>query len=113
MKEKAEELGVSLDCRQTNHEGVMLDLLQSGYDGAVVNAGAYTHTSIALMDCIQGMQLPTVEVHITDITKREDFRQVSYLGKVCIARVMGKGFAGYEEALDILVAYLHNKKKES
>ena len=93
---------------QSNHEGALVDAIQQAYfvgvDGIVINPGAYTHTSIALLDAVKSVGIPTVEVHISDVTTREEFRQVSYIRAACSGTVMGKGFDGYVEALDLLIA---------
>lgn len=84
-----------------------MDAIQQAYfdgvDGIVLNPAAYTHTSVALCDAVKAVAIPTVEVHISDVTQREDFRQVSYVRSACVATVMGKGFAGYLEAMDLLL----------
>lgn len=91
---------------QSNHEGALVDRIQDAYrdgtDGIVINPGAYTHTSIALLDAVKSVDIPTVEVHISKVEEREDFRQVSYIRAACIATITGKGFDGYLEAIDIL-----------
>ena len=100
-KSAAEE-GLEVDCRQSNHEGTLVDWIQEaadGYDGIVINPGAYTHTSIALLDALKAVNLPAVEVHISDVSKREDFRQVSYVRMACVKTYMGLGFEGYRQAL--------------
>ena len=92
---------------QSNHEGTLVDLIQEAlgvYDGIVLNPAAYTHTSVALLDALKAVRIPTVEVHISDVTKREAFRQVSYVREACIATVAGHGFRGYLEAMDLLLA---------
>ena len=97
---------VELTYLQSNHEGVLIDTLQDwGYrlDGIVLNAAAYTHTSIALRDTIAAIDVPVVEVHITDISGREPFRRNSLLSDVCTATIMGKGLAGYKEAIETLI----------
>ena len=102
----AAQHGMELDCRQTNHEGVLVDWIQQaldGYDGIVINPGAYTHTSIALLDAVKAVGIPTVEVHISKPEQREAFRQVSYIRSACVATISGKGFAGYLEAINILL----------
>lgn len=95
---------------QTNHEGVLIDLLQEyGFgkaDAIVLNAGGYTHTSIAIRDCIAAIETPVVEVHISDISTREPFRRFSYLTDVCCRTIMGLGLEGYKNAID----YLLNKQ---
>ncbi len=90
---------------QSNHEGALVDRIQAAYfegtDGIVINPGAYTHTSIALLDAVKAVGIPTVEVHISKVEEREAFRQVSYIRAACMATVTGKGFAGYLEAIDL------------
>lgn len=91
---------------QSNHEGDLVDRIQAAYtdgtDGIVINPGAYTHTSIALLDAVKSVAIPTVEVHISKVEEREDFRQVSYIRAACIGTVTGEGFDGYLHAIDIL-----------
>ena len=98
---------VNVTCRQSNHEGDLVDWIQEayfeGFDGIVINPGAYTHTSIALLDAVKGVGLPTVEVHISDVTRREDFRQVSYIRAACVGSVIGQGTDGYLQAMDRLI----------
>ncbi len=97
--------GIEVDFYQSNHEGYLVDKIQQAYgevDGIVINPGAYTHTSIALLDAVKSVGIPTVEVHISDPDEREDFRKVSYIRLACIATVKGKGFDGYLEAIDLL-----------
>ena len=97
-------LGVEVTFYQSNHEGALVDAIQQAYyDGVVCNPGADTHTSVALLDALKTVGIPTVEVHISDVSLREEFRQISYIRAACVATVMGKGFAGYTEAMDILV----------
>ena len=101
--------GVQVTVRQTNHEGTLVDEIQGAlgvYDGIVINPAAYTHTSIALLDAVKAVGIPTVEVHISDVSRREAFRKVSYIRQACIATVAGKGFDGYLEAIDLLIASL-------
>jgi 3-dehydroquinate dehydratase II len=103
---RAEELGHSLRAFQSNHEGALIDQLHQSRrwaNGVIFNPGAFTHTSYALRDAIAGTKLRVVEVHLTDITRREPWRRVSVLEDVCVHRVMGKGIAGYVEALEWLV----------
>ena len=103
----ADARGVEVCCLQSNHEGQLVDWIQQAlfdnFDGIVINPGAYTHTGIALLDAVKGVGLPTVEVHISDLSKREDFRRVSYIRAACIASVVGHGTDGYLEAMDILI----------
>lgn len=104
----AEEIGCDVECFQSNHEGAIVDKIQEAYgvfDGIVINPAAYTHTSIAILDALKSVGLPSVEVHISDITKREDFRQISYAGMACEEHIIGKGIDGYRLAME----YLHNK----
>ena len=91
---------------QSNHEGVLVDKIQEAYgvfDGIVINPAAYTHTSVAILDALKAVALPAVEVHLSDVSQREAFRQISYIRDACIATVTGKGIAGYLEAIDILI----------
>ena len=93
-------------CYQSNHEGDLVDKIQEAYfngaDGIVINPGAYTHTSVALLDAVKAIGLPTVEVHISDVSKREDFRQISYIRAACVKTISGHGTDGYIEAIDFL-----------
>ena len=105
----AEMRGVEVKLAQSNHEGALVDEIQAAYgdcDGIVINPGAYTHTSIALLDAVKAVGLPTVEVHISDVSKREDFRQISYIRAACLATIAGHGTAGYMEAIDLLIGHL-------
>lgn len=99
----AEKKGLAIDCRQSNHEGVLVDLIQAAYgiyDGIILNPGAYTHTSIALLDALQAVGIPTVEVHISDVAKREPFRQTSFVALYAEKRIIGQGLQGYLSAID-------------
>ncbi len=100
------ERNVEVICRQSNHEGDLVDWIQEAYfegaDGIVINPGAYTHTSIAILDAVKAVRIPTVEVHISKVEKREDFRQVSYIRSACVKTITGHGLAGYTEAIDYL-----------
>ena len=104
--EHCKELGIEAICRQSNHEGDLVDWIQEAYfegaDGIVINPGAYTHTSIALLDAVKSVSLPTVEVHISKVEEREDFRQVSYIRAACVKTITGHGTRGYLEAIDYL-----------
>ena len=105
IKKWATELGVEVKLFQSNHEGTIIDAIQAAYgkfDGIIINPAGYTHTSVAIPDAIKAVGIPTVEVHISDIDKREEFRKVSYVRSACIATIKGKGFPGYREALEIL-----------
>ena len=106
LDEWAQELGVQIEHYQSNHEGCLVDRIQQAigvFDGIVINPAAYTHTSIALLDAVKAVGIPTVEVHISKVEEREDFRQVSYIRQACIATITGKGFDGYLEAIDTLM----------
>lgn len=102
-----EKTGAEVSFFQSNHEGALVDAIQQAYfdgvGGIVLNPAAYTHTSVALLDALKAVAIPTVEVHISDVSAREDFRRVSYVRPACVATVTGKGFAGYLEAVDILL----------
>ncbi len=106
--------GVGVEFYQSNHEGDLVDAIQRAYfdnlDGIVINPGAYTHTSIAILDAVKAVNIPTIEVHISDVSSREDFRQISYIRQVAKATISGKGFAGYNEAIDILIEGIKGKK---
>lgn len=102
------EKGVEVDFFQSNHEGAIVDRIQAAYgkyNGLVINPAAYTHTSIAIPDAIKAVGLPAVEVHLSDISAREEYRRVSYTSEACIATIAGRRFAGYADAVDILCAY--------
>lgn len=106
VKRRAMELGVEVELFQSNHEGSLVDEIQRAYgriDGIVINPGAYTHTSIALLDALKAVGIPTVEVHISAVEKREDFRQVSFVRAACVKTITGHGIKGYEEAMQFLV----------
>ncbi len=102
----AKERGAEVELYQSNHEGDLVDKIQSAYgnaDGIVINPAAYTHTSVALLDAVKAVSIPTVEVHISDVSKREDFRQVSYIRAACVATIAGHGIDGYLEAMELLM----------
>ena len=107
IKKHADAIGAEIELFQSNHEGALVDKIQEAYfqgmDGIVINPGAYTHTSIALLDAVLSVKIPTVEVHISKIEEREDFRQISYIRRACISTISGKGFAGYTEACDLII----------
>ena len=108
IKDVANKKGIKVKCFQSNHEGEIVDEIQLAYnvyDGIIINAGAYTHTSIAILDALKSVQIPTVEVHISDINEREEFRKFSYIGLYAEKQIIGHGFKGYIEALE----YLANK----
>ena len=102
----AQTRGVSVVFFQSNHEGALVDRIQEAYgntDGIVINPGAYTHTSIALLDAVKAVGIPTVEVHISDVARREPFRSVSYIRAACVGSIIGHGTDGYLEAMDLLI----------
>ncbi len=111
IEAEAARLGVTVECYQSNHEGDLVDKIQAAYgksDGILINPAAYTHTSVALLDAVKAVQIPTVEVHISDPDTRDEFRKISYIRQACIATVKGKGFPGYLEGLQILVQHIKN-----
>ncbi len=106
IQRHCEQKGILVDTFQSNHEGDLVDKIQSAYgdaDGIVINPGAYTHTSIAILDAVKSVGLPTVEVHISKVEEREDFRQISYVRQACVKTVTGHGTDGYLEAIDFLI----------
>ena len=108
----AGELGIEMEHYQSNHEGCLVDKIQAAYgnfDGIVINPAAYTHTSIAILDALKAVAIPAVEVHISDVKSREDFRQISYAGKACIKTIMGQGLDGYRQAMAYLVQVLSSE----
>ncbi len=105
IKNHAAKIGCEVELFQSNHEGDLVDSIQKAYgvfDGIVINPAAYTHTSVAILDALKAVGIPAVEVHISDVSKREDFRQISYVRAACIATITGHGTDGYLEAMDIL-----------
>ena len=107
IREEANRLGVEVSFFQSNHEGALVDAIQQAYfnkvDGIIINPAAYTHTSVALLDAVKAVGIPTVEVHVSDPDTREEFRHVSYIRAACVGTVRGHGLPGYLEALRILV----------
>lgn len=106
IKKHCDSLKVSVEFYQSNHEGALVDKIQQSYgnvDGIVINPGAYTHTSVALLDAVKSVGIPTVEVHISDPVTREEFRKISYIRLACIKTIKGLGFKGYLDAVDFLV----------
>jgi len=100
-----ENIGVECEIYQSNHEGDLVDIIQAAYqkvDGIVINPGAYTHTSIAILDALKAVSIKTVEVHISDVSTREAFRQISYIRDYCVKSIIGHGLNGYIEAIDYL-----------
>ena len=105
IKAHAEKLGVEVELYQSNHEGDLVDKIQEAYgriDGIVINPGAYTHTSVAILDALKAVAIPSVEVHISEVDKREEFRQISFVRLACFATITGHGLDGYLEAMDML-----------
>ncbi|MBQ7295084.1 MAG: type II 3-dehydroquinate dehydratase [Clostridia bacterium] len=97
--------GIDCECYQSNHEGCLVDKIQEAYgntDGIVINPGAYTHTSVAILDAVKSVSIPTVEVHISKVEEREDFRQISYIRLAAVKTITGHGTDGYLEAIDFL-----------
>lgn len=102
-----EKKGVTTEIYQSNHEGDLVDKIQEAYgvfDGIVINPGAYTHTSIAILDALKSVSIPAVEVHISKVEEREDFRQISYVRAACVKTITGHGLAGYIEGMDFLIS---------
>ena len=111
LEKTAEEENLEIEQYQSNHEGCLVDKIQSAYgnaDGIVINPAAYTHTSIAILDALKAVGIPAVEVHISDVSQREAFRQISYAGLACCKTIMGHGITGYREA----ILYLKNLLNE-
>ena len=109
VSEYAAEKGVFVEFLQSNHEGDLVDAIQRAdgvFDGVVLNAGGYTHTSVALLDAIRAVSVPVAEVHLTDPDKREEFRKVNFIRPAAAVSVVGKGVSGYNEALDLLIERL-------
>lgn len=106
LRDYAAARNVEVELYQSNHEGDLVDKIQAAWgntDGIVINPGAYTHTSVALLDAVKAVGIPTVEVHISDVSKREAFRQVSYIRAACVATISGHGLDGYIEAMALLI----------
>ena len=114
IKAYAKSRKIRVKCLQSNHEGTLVDMIHGAYfhgaSGIVFNPGAYTHTSIALLDALKATRIPTVELHISDVDAREDFRKTSYIRPACIATVSGHGTDGYLEAIDILMTHKEEQK---
>ena len=114
IEQTAQEENLEIHQYQSNHEGCLVDKIQEAYgkfDGIVINPGAYTHTSIALLDALKAIGIPTVEVHISDVSKREDFRQLSYVRLACCKTIAGHGLEGYREAI-LYLKDLLSKERE-
>ena len=115
IKRTADDEGIEVELFQSNHEGAIVDKIQEAYsvfDGIVINPAAYTLTSVAILVALKAVSIPAVEVHISDDSKRDDFRQISYGGKACIKTYMGLGFDGYDEAIRYLKGYLSHAAGE-
>lgn len=107
IKKHAKENGIKVKCFQSNYEGALVTEIQKAYkkfDGIVINPGAYTHTSVAILDALKSVNIPTVEVHITEVNEREEFRKISFVKEYAIKTITGKGFDGYLIAMDLLNA---------
>lgn len=106
IRNHANEIGVEIEFFQSNHEGALIDEIQKAYfdkvDGIVFNPAGYTHTSVAIADALKAVGIPTIEVHISDVDKRESFRKISFVRDVAVATIKGLGFDGYLKAMDIL-----------
>ena len=112
LEQTAREEGIEIEQYQSNHEGCLVDRIQEAYgrvDGIVINPAAYTHTSVAILDALKAVSIPSVEVHISDVDSREAFRQISYAGLACIKTIKGQGLDGYRQAILFLKEYLRNQ----
>ncbi len=112
LNKKAKNLDVELTCKQTNHEGALIEEIQQAngkFDGIILNAGGYTHTSVALRDAIAAVSTPIVEIHLTNIHGREDFRHNSLISPVCIGQISGFGAYSYDLGLNAIVEYVNKK----
>lgn len=113
IMDHAKKTGIEVEVMQSNHEGDLVDMLQDCYgkiDGIVINPGAYTHTSVAILDALKAVSIPAVEVHISKVDEREDFRQISYIRKACVKTITGHGVNGYLEAIDHLISREDGKR---
>ena len=116
LRETAGEIGAEVEIFQSNHEGVLVDKIQAAYgvfDGIVFNPAAYTHTSVALLDALKAVSIPTVEVHLSDPDTREEFRKTSYVRLACLKTVKGLGFESYRQAMKFLAEYLREREKKA
>ena len=112
LEETARDLHIEIEQYQSNHEGDLVDKIQWAYgkaDGIVINPAAYTHTSVAILDALKAVNIPAVEVHISDVDAREPFRKISYAGLACCKTIKGHGLAGYREAIEYLEALVCNR----
>ena len=115
LKEICEVEGIEVSFFQSNHEGAIVDAIQEAYgniDAIVINPAAYTHTSVAILDALKAVSVPAVEVHLSDVDAREEFRRISYVSLACLKTVKGKGFEGYREAILYLKEYLSQQGGE-
>lgn len=114
LKEEAEKRGIELDIRQSNHEGVLIDWVHEAllkkFDGIIFNPGAYTHYSYALHDAVKAAALPTVEVHLSNVHAREEFRRTSVIAPACLGQISGFGPEGYVLAMDALLKYVKERR---
>ena len=114
ISEHCRNKGVDCEFFQSNHEGDLVDYIQKAYfdsfDGIVINPGAYTHTSVAILDAVKATRIPTVEVHISDVDNRDEFRKISYIRQACISCISGRGLKGYCDAVDTLISYIGDRK---
>jgi len=111
IKNVCEKKNIEVEIFQSNHEGEIVDKIQNAYgktDGIIINPAAYTHTSIAILDALKAVNIPTVEVHLSDLSSREDFRQISYIRDFCLTTFAGLGVEGYKKAIDFLENYIKN-----
>lgn len=115
ISKTAEEDEIEVECFQSNYEGAIVDKIQQAYgsvDGIVINPAAYTHTSVAILDALKAVMIPAVEVHISDVSKREDFRQISYARLACVKTIIGEGIRGYVSAIRFLEEYIDNSLRK-
>ena len=115
IRDSAQALGLEVELFQSNYEGAIVEKIQWAYgkmDGIVINPAAYTHTSVAILDALKAVALPAAEVHITDVTKREPFRQISYAGMACQGHFIGQGLQGYLNAVDFLIETVENSEQK-
>ncbi|MCR4940659.1 MAG: 3-dehydroquinate dehydratase [Treponemataceae bacterium] len=114
IKKHCDELSINVECLQSNSEGGLIDIIQKAYfdkiDGIIFNPGGYTHTSVAILDALKAVNIPTVEVHISEVSEREPFRKLSYVSYFACKTITGHGLKGYIEAIDFLYLLLKNKK---
>jgi len=113
IAQKAENLGANIEVFQSNHEGAIIDRIQDAYfdgtEGIVINPGAFTHYSYAIHDALASVSMPKVEIHISDITKREDFRKISVTAPACNKQIYGRGLQGYLDAIDEVLTFIETK----